>query len=197
VLADLASHGVDLVRFLLGEVESLVADGAVVISERARPVGPTSGHERATGGRLGVVENDDYVAALLRLASGARVVLEASRVSVADQNNYGFEIHGTRGAVFWDFRRMNELGVAVGGSYQDVAVSTVHVGPGHGDYAAFQPGSGIAMGYDDLKVIEAANFLRSIAEGRPHGAVLDDAVASAVVLDAMSRSALTRSWVDL
>jgi hypothetical protein len=34
------------------------------------------------------------------------------------------------------------------------------------------------MGYDDLKVIEAYQFLRSIAEGVPHGTTLDDAVAA-------------------
>jgi len=52
------------------------------------------------------VENEDYVTSLLRFASGARGVLETSRVSVGEQNNHGFEIHGTEGAVFWDFRRM-------------------------------------------------------------------------------------------
>ncbi len=67
---------------------------------------------------------------LLRFASGARGVLEACRVSVGEQNNYGFEVHGTKGAVFWDFRRMNELGVSTGSSYQDQPVSTVYVGPG-------------------------------------------------------------------
>ncbi|MFI5083341.1 MAG: hypothetical protein ACHQCE_19885, partial [Streptosporangiales bacterium] len=44
---------------------------------------------RATGGELGRVENEDYVSCLLRFASGARGVLEASRVSVGEQNNYG------------------------------------------------------------------------------------------------------------
>ena len=48
------------------------------------------------------------------------------------------------------------------------------------------------MGYDDLKVIEAYNFLRSIAEGTPYGATLDDAVRSAVALDAMAESAASR-----
>ena len=61
--------------------------------------------------------------------------------------------------------------------------------PPHGDYAAFQPGSANSMGYDDLKVIEAYNFLRSIAEGKPYGSTLDDAVRSAVALDAMAESA--------
>ena len=197
VLGDLAGHGVDLVRHLLGEIDSLVADTAIFVPQRARPSGATAGHTLATGGELGPVENEDYVSSQLRMSSGARVVLEASRVAVGEQNNYGFEIHGTRGAVFWDFRRMGELGVSRGDSYQDQSVSTVFVGPADGEYAAFQPGAATAMSYDDLKVIEAYYFVRSIAEGRPYGTTLDDAVRSAVALDAMTRSVETGAWVKV
>ncbi|MFD9505397.1 Gfo/Idh/MocA family protein [Streptomyces mirabilis] len=197
VLGDLASHGVDLARFLLGEIEALTADTAIFLPRRARPTGATAGHTRATGGELGPVENEDYVNCLLRFASGARGVLEACRVSVGEQNNYGFEVHGTKGAVFWDFRRMGELGVSRSTSYQDQPVSTVYVGPGDGEYAAFQPGSANSMGYDDLKVIEAHHFLRSITENTPYGATLADAVHSAAALDAMSRSAERGAWVPL
>ncbi|MGI5515802.1 Gfo/Idh/MocA family protein [Streptomyces sp. CA-106131] len=196
VLGDLASHGVDLARFLLGEIESLVADTAVFIPERARPSGATAGHARATGGEPGAVENEDYVNCLLRFTSGARGVLEACRVSVGEQNNYGFEVHGTKGAVMWDFRRMGELRVSRGTVYQDQPVSSLYVGPGHGEFAAFQPGAANAMGYDDLKVIEAYHFLRSVAEGTAYGPTLDDAVHSAAALDAMSRSAERRAWVS-
>lgn len=164
--------------------------------ERARPASATAGHARATGGEPGPVENEDYVSCLLRFASGARGVLEACRVSVGEQNNYGFEVHGTTGAVFWDFRRMNELRVSRGTEYQDQPVSTVYVGPGDGEFAAFQPGAANAMGYDDLKVVEAHRFLRSIAEGTPYGATLSDAVHSAAVLEAMSRSAERGTWVS-
>jgi predicted dehydrogenase len=197
VLGDLAGHGVDLVRHLLGEIDSLVADTAIFVPQRARPSGATAGHTLATGGELGPVENEDYVSSQLRMSSGARVVLEASRVAVGEQNNYGFEIHGTRGAVFWDFRRLGELGVSRGDSYQDQSVSTVFVGPADGEYAAFQPGAATAMSYDDLKVIEAYYFVRSIAEGRPYGTTLDDAVRSAVALDAMTRSVETGAWVKV
>ncbi|MFF4962593.1 Gfo/Idh/MocA family protein [Streptomyces sp. NPDC001222] len=197
VLGDLASHGVDLARFLLGEIASLTADTAVFIPDRARPAGATAGHTRAAGGEPGPVENEDYVNCLLRFASGARGVLEASRVAVGEQNSYGFEVHGTEGAVFWDFRRMGELGVSRGTAFQDQPVSTLYVGPGHGEYAAFQPGSANAMGYDDLKVIEAYHFLRSVAEGTAHGPTLDDAVRGAAALDAMSRSARRGTWVEL
>ncbi|MFC9841829.1 Gfo/Idh/MocA family protein [Streptomyces sp. NPDC060223] len=195
VLGDLASHGADLARHLLGEITSLTADTAIFVPERARPTGSTTGHTRSADGELGPVENEDYVNCLLRFASGARGVLEACRVSVGEQNNYGFEVHGTKGAVFWDFRRMNELGVSRGTAYQDQPVSTVYVGPGDGEFGAFQPGAANAMGYDDLKVIEAYRFLRSVAEGKPHGATLQDAVRSADVLDAMARSADSSSWV--
>ncbi|MEU1935513.1 Gfo/Idh/MocA family protein [Streptomyces coeruleorubidus] len=197
VLGDLASHGTDLARHLLGDIASLTADTAIFLPERARPAGATAGHSRASGGELGPVENEDYVSCLLRFASGARGVLEACRVSVGEQNNYGFEVHGTKGAVFWDFRRMNELGISRGTAYQDQAVTTVYVGPGHGEFAAFQPGAANAMGYDDLKVIEAYRFLRSVAEGTPHGATLVDAVHSAAALDAMARSASSGAWADV
>ncbi|MGA5731636.1 Gfo/Idh/MocA family protein [Streptomyces seoulensis] len=197
VLGDLASHGADLAYFLLGDIASLAADTAVFVPERSRPTGATAGHTLAAGGERGPVENEDYVSCLLRFASGARGVLEACRVSVGEQNNYGFEVHGTEGAVAWDFRRMNELRLSRGGSYQDQPMSTVYVGPGDGEFAAFQPGAANAMGYDDLKVVEAYRFLRSVAEGKPYGATLADAVRAAGVLDAMAVSAEGRGWVDL
>jgi predicted dehydrogenase len=197
VLGDLASHGADLARYLLGDIAQLSADTAVFIPRRPRPHGATAGHARAAGGEPGAVENEDYVGCLLRFASGARGVLEACRVSVGEQNAYGFEVHGTKGALFWDFRRMNELGVSRGSAYQDQPVSRVYVGPGDGEFGAFQPGAANAMGYDDLKVIEAYRFLRSVAEGRPYGATLTDAVYSAAALEAMAASAESGAWVNV
>lgn len=196
-LGDLASHGVDLAWYLLGDIEKVASDTAIFLAQRSKPAAATTGHGRATGGVLGDVENEDYVSSLLRFTSGARGVLEASRVSVGSQNDYGFEIHGTKGAVFWDFRRMNEIGLSLGTAYQDQSVVTKFVGPGDGDYLAFQPGSASSMSYDDLKVIECARFLQSIADGKTYGAGLSDAVRSAVTLDAMVASAERGSWVTL
>jgi len=197
VLGDLASHGVDLARYLLGDIDAVVADTAVFIPRRPQPTGAGSHFELAVGGEPGPVQNEDYLGCLLRLASGARVTLEASRVSVAEQCAYGFEVHATKGALFWDFRRMGELGVSVGDQYQNQSVSTVFARPGHGEFAAFAPGAGIALSYDDLKVIEAARFVRSIADARPYGATIDDAVNSALALDAMAESVRTGGWVEV
>ncbi|GAB7052421.1 Gfo/Idh/MocA family protein [Catenuloplanes indicus] len=196
VLGDLASHAVDLGRYLLGDLSSLVADTSVIIPSRPAVSGAGSHFSRADG-PPGDVENEDYVSALLRFASGARGVLEASRVAVGEQNTYGFEIHGTTGALSWDFRRMGELALSTGADYQDQSYKTIYATAGHGDLRAFQPGAGIPMGYDDLKVIEAAGFLTSIATGKPHGPTLDDALAAATALDAMSESVRTGKWVSL
>jgi predicted dehydrogenase len=188
VLGDLMSHGVDLAHHLVGPIEAVVADQSTFIPRRPVSSGATSRFTRGEGGPLGDVENEDHVGCLARFAGGARGSLEASRVSVGSQCDYGFEVHGTEGMVSWDFRRMGEL---------RLTSSTLFVGPEHGEYAAFQPGAGIAMGYDDLKVIEAATFLRSIVDGVPHGPTVDDAVRAARVVEAMAESARTGSWADV
>ena len=65
-------------------------------------------------GEMGTVENDDYVAALVRFApdsraAGAAGTLEASRIIVGPQCGLGFEIYGTDGSATWNFEQMNEL----------------------------------------------------------------------------------------
>ncbi len=197
VLGDLVSHGVDLVRYLLGDLERLVADTAVFIPRRPRAGGTTSHYAIGGSGDLADVENEDYLGCMIRTRSGARVMLESSRVAVGEQCNYGFEVHGTKGILRWDFRRMGELEQSSGENYADQFVTTAFATPADGALAAFQPGAGLAMGYDDLKVVEGAAFIGSIAEGRPLGATIDDAVASALALEAMQDSARTGSWVDV
>ncbi len=197
VIGDLATHGLDLVRYVLGEdVTEVAADIATFITERPEPAaGAVSHYSTAAGGQTGPVGNEDHVSALLRFRSGAHGILESSRVAVGEQCTYGIEVHGDRGALAWDFRRMGELRVAVDEGYTDAAWRTVHVAPGAGELAAFQPGAGIAMGYDDLKVVEAERLVRSIAEDRPLGATVDDALVTARAADALVRSAAERRWV--
>jgi predicted dehydrogenase len=202
VTGDLASHGLDLARHVAGtatgDICEVVADQATFITERPEPAaGAASHYATATGGRTGRVGNEDHVSALLRFTGGARGVLEASRVAVGEQCTYGIEIHGDRGALAWDFRRMGELRLAADDVYTDASWRTVFVAPGAGDLAAFQPGAGLAMGYDDLKVVEAERLVRSIAEERPIGATVEDALVTAQATDAIVRSATERRWVAL
>ena len=47
----------------------------------------------------------------------------------------------------------------------DEGYTRVFAGPQHPGFAAFQPGAGIPMGYDDLRVLEAAHFLAAVRDG--------------------------------
>src|SRR3954452_14279852 len=199
VLGDLASHGFDLALHvggdMLGGLTELVADQATFITERPVATGAVSHYSRGGDGPRGPVGNEDVASALLRFASGARGTLAASRVAVGEQCSYGIDVRGTRGALSWDFRRMGELRLCVGQDYQDAGWETRLVRPGDGDLAAFQPASGIAMSYDDLKVVECHALAQSIVTGAQQGATIDDAVLAAELVDAMVTSYQERRWV--
>ena len=73
-------------------------------------------------------------------------------------------------------------------------MTTRYVGPGDGEYAAFQPASAMAMGYDELRIIEAQRFLQSIETGSAVGATIWDAVSTAEVIEAITESVRTGTW---
>ena len=78
-----------------------------------------------------------------------------------------FEINGTKGAISWDFERMNELQLYLPGEDGRHDGFMRLVGgdrfPYHGN---FNPGDGSGIGYEDMKVIECL----SISQGGGFGA---------------------------
>ena len=199
VLGDLGSHGFDLARYVggdqIGPVSDLVADRATFITERPVASGAVS-HFARGGGKREPVGNEDQASALLRFESGTLGSLTCSRVAVGEQCSYGIEVRGTDGALSWDFRRMGELRLCLDQDHQDAVWQTRLVAPGDGELASFQPGAGMAMGFDDLKVVEAARLAESITTGVQHGAGIEDAVVAAELVDAVVRSVEEKRWVS-
>ena len=180
VLGDLGSHAADLCTYLVGPMTELTALTGTVHRERPIPTVSTVGHGAAIErGELGAVENEDYAGALVRFADGAVGTLEASRVAVGPDCAYGIEIYGTAGSAMWDFERMNELRISVGQGTADAGYVTVNANVQHGDFARFQPGAGMAMSFDDLKIIEAKKFLVAVAGGPQENSTIADALAAA------------------
>ena len=56
---------------------------------------------------------------------------------------------------------------------------------------------GHGIGYADTFVLEVANLVRAIAEGRPHVPSFEDGVKVQRVLDAIDRSFAERKWVNV
>ena len=106
-------------------------------------------------------------------------------------------MHGSTGALAWDFRRTGELQVCLDQDYQGASWSTHRVGPSDGEAGAFQPDTAIPLSFDDLKVIEAKRLLTSIVTGHPEGATITDMVATARLVDATLRSDTEQRWITL
>jgi predicted dehydrogenase len=202
VLGDLLSHVADLAQYALGERITQVTAASAIVHPR-RPIVPmgVGTHfsvvaEALDDSELGTVENEDYAAALVRFGSGAIGTCEVSRVVVGPQCGLVLEVYGTEGSASWDFERMNELRVATSASG---GYTTVLGNDGLGDYGRFQPGPGMAMGYDDLKVIEAARFLAAVlgVDAGPRPCTVADAHSAAEVVAATVCSTNTGSWVDV
>jgi predicted dehydrogenase len=197
VIGDLASHGFDLAQYVIGPIAALIAEASTFIPRRPQAIGTSSHFSRGGDGPLLPVENEDYVISMLRFASGARGVLEASRASVGEQNSYGFEVHGSTGSLAWDFRRMGELRLCLDQDYQAASWAIHRIGPSDGEAGAFQPDTAIPLSFDDLKVIEAKRLLTSIVTGEPDGASIADMVAAARLVDAALRSDAGKRWITL
>ena len=191
--SDLLSHAVDLAQFLAGPITRVVGSTATVVERR--PLGGGSHYGRGEpGDEHGDVTNEDYAGMLCTFASGARGSFEASRAIVGPESQLAVDVHGTEGAVAWDFEAMNELRVyaPAAGGYTGVLGGERF--PPHG---TFVPGSANGIGYEDLVTIEDAAFCDAIAEERPFDPGFDAALAWAAVQDALLRSVASGLWEDV
>ena len=192
-LGDLMSHAIDMALMLNGPVTRLVSNRATFIRERPIQTPGTGSHyDVATGDEdKGAVTNEDYVSALVHFANGAHGILESCRVINGAKCDMSFEIHGTLGALKWNFEKMNEM------QFQrrrddtpaEDGYTTLLSGPAHPYHDRFNPAWATGLGYDDLKVIEAFKFLESVASGVP----AEPGFAAAAKV-ARVQQAIMRSW---
>ncbi len=200
VLGDIMAHVTDMALYLGGGVKRLVSNSHTFIAERPRPI-PGKGTHYSRGAAddpKGPVTNEAYVGALLEFENGARGTVEASRSIVGPKNQMAFELNGAKGALHWDFERMNELQLYLPDQDGGRDGYTRLVGgdqyPWHG---SFNPGEGSGLGYEDMKVIEAFQFLQSVAEGEQRAPGLAEALAVAEVHAAMIRSWQSGAWENV
>ena len=203
VLGDLMGHLVDQVQYILGPISEVIGLTKTIITERpVLSMGSGTHFDVIEGGEKKPVENEDYASMMVRfssdaIAAGAVGTLEASRVAVGPRASYNFEIYGTQGSLKWDFERLNELELAIGRNGAQVGYQRIMANQFMGDFSKFQPGSGVSMGYDDLKVIEAKKFIVAYLGGEKLNSNIHDAVAAAKVVTAAEDSANSGEWIKI
>jgi predicted dehydrogenase len=186
-LGDLTVHLVSLARMLMGDIKSLTAMVDTVHGERP-----------LTGGGSAQVENDDIAHALVRFTSGARGTLASSRVAHGRKNGLKVEVHGSKGMIWLDNERMNELNLYIAdGPPQQRGFRRILSGPMHGDYAQLCPAPGHGLGFNELKVIELAELLKSIAGKRSRAVSFAEGLKIEQVIHAFATAAKAERWVTI
>jgi len=193
---DLNAHIIDSVRFVTGE-EILTVEGAIehtFIEQRTVLEGETGVTAHSTV--------DDAVLFLARLSGGGVASFEASRLATGYHNANRFEIHGDRGAVRFNFERLNEL------DFYDLTseaalqgwttIDVTRGGDGHPYVDAWWPDSH-GLGYEHAFVNQASDILTVIGGGEPVVPLSDfaDALITQRVLHAAIESARNRAPVAL
>lgn len=199
VIPDLMSHGADLAQYIIGRIASVSAVTGTFITERPIPTTIGFGHSGfQVGDQKSPVENEDYVALLARFDNGVIATMESSRVSVGPRAEYVIEIYGTEGSARWNFERLNELEVCLGiDGGPTHGYTRAMAGPKWGEWSRFQPAIGTSMGFDDMKCIEAAQFLRSVLTQHQLAPSAADAWCAAEVDEAIVASAADGRWHDV
>ena len=180
-LADIGSHIIAAARALLGPIEEVAGHTDTLITSRPVAAGAT---DRRT------VAVDDIATARLGFRSGAVGTIEANWLATGQTMQHAFEIAGSKGSIAFSQSRFNELHLYRAGDPPGRrGFRTIVAGPEHEPYGAFCVAPGHQIGFNDLKAIEARDFLGSIAGEADGHADFDEGVAVLQVVETIHRSA--------
>ena len=207
-LGDMGSHVVDTAEVLLGSIASVTCTAATFVDRR--PVVRFTSDATTRGASVfGAVDadpttvtqevsNEDYVAALIKFASGTRGTVEISRAINGPRSRFAIELNGTDGSFSWDLERMNEFQVWLRDELpSEQGYRRVLVGPEHPDHALFSPGAGVGIAFEDSKAIEAYRFLTALSSNTPATPDFSGGLRVAEVLAGMEESFHTSTWRDV
>jgi predicted dehydrogenase len=181
-MGDLAPHMINAARALMGPIESLSASVETV-------------HKVRNGVK---VSNDDQAQMMCRFESGAQGHMFFSRVATGRKMGYAYEIHGTEGHIRFDQEDQNTIWLyTTEGPETERGFRKILTGPAHPDYLPFCQGPGHGTGYQDQIIIEAKDFLTSIAEKRTIWPSFDEGMEVNRIVKAVFDSSAKKIWVNV
>ncbi len=189
-LADLGSHAIDMIRYLVGEPTAVCAQTVTIIENRPLP------NEKDVKGKSDV---DDTTFALLRLEGGIAAEVNASWIASGRKLQMGFEVNGSEGSVYFDMERPNELRYySSHDSETEQGFKTIYGGQRHpyGDVLVFGVPS-IGMGYLDSLTNQMRDLMAGVAKGEQLQPSFYDGWRVNQIMEAILKSALTERWVSV
>nr|WP_245216480.1 Gfo/Idh/MocA family oxidoreductase [Sagittula salina] len=176
-------------EFLVGRVSALISDAYIVTATRPLP-NDTDARARVT--------NPDGANILCRFANGARGVVDFSRTATGRKFVQSYEVYGTKGSLLYAYDEVNRLRFYTNADREGRrGFREIDVGPEHETFGAFLPLPNFALGYNESKIIEVAEVVRSVASGRPMWPTFETGHHLCQIIDACMESSRQRAWVEV
>jgi len=183
-LGDIASHSVDLSRYLVGEITEVAGLLKTFVSERPIEAGSEL---------LAPVDVDDAALSLVRFASGAVGTIEGSRFATGRKNYNRFEINGSRGSVAFDLERMNELEFYAEEGPNSGFRTILATDKTHPYIGAWWP-RGHIIGYEHSFTHTVLDLIKAIDTQTIPSPNFADGVRNQKVLAAIEKASSSRQW---
>lgn len=200
IVGDTGSHVFSFMEFLVGRVQSLIADNMIITAQRPVVSGAAFGDTGALTGSepLADVTNPDATHLMCRFENGARGIVDFSRVATGRKFRQTYEIYGTKGSLTYDYDQVNRLHLYTNDDKPGRrGYRAIDIGPEHPTYAAFLPLPNFALGYNEMKIIEAAEVIRSIVHAKPMWPTFDSGHHICQIVDACMESGRKQAWVNI
>jgi len=193
VIADLASHVLDLVDWMIGPFAAVLAATQIAYPERPSPAEPA---------RRVPVDAEDSVVLLARMQSGALGTIEATKLATGTEDEIRVEIHGSRGALRFNGMQPHYLELhdasapdqPLGGQrgWNRIAAGQRYPSP-----AARFPSPKAAIGWIRSHVACLEHFLEAVAHGRPADPGLEQGILVQHLMECVRQSAADGRWVSV
>lgn len=195
VLGDVSAHTIDLARWLVGEINFVMASNKTFIKERY------ISNDKKNKGK---VETDDTTISILEFENRAIGYVEASGVCSGRKFFLKIEINGEKGSIYWDFEHFNSLYFYANTSknknikgFQKIDIVEKNY-PYYDRWFEFCVTSGI--NYINTFVHTAYNIVNAVINGAelsPMIATFDDGYKVAVICDSILKSAETGRKIEI
>ena len=193
VIADLGTHIMDVIHWLVGDYDRMLAATHVAYPQRPSAEDPS---------RMVAVEAEDCVMLLARMKCGALGQVEATKIATGAEDELRFEIHGTKGALRFNGMSANCLEYydasasdkPVGGVRGWTAIDTGHRYPRP---ATGFPGPKFSIGWIRSHMACLANFLQAVADGAPGDPGLRQGLYLQRLIETARQSAAAEAWLPV
>jgi len=192
VLYGIGCHLIDIARFLVGEIDTVM--------------GITKNFNKTrvdANGKKHPVTVDECNAAIFEFNNGALGSLETSCIAPGRMNHQFWEINGSKGSIYFDLEDLNHLHVCLNQNNRNDLNGFTRIlvaEPEHPFHSIFYPQPGIALGWEDSFVAELNHFIDCIINNKsvePYGATFYDGYINQLIIDAIEKSSLNGNKVKI